>query len=124
MAKVGSTFESFLKEENIADEVYAEAEKKVFAWQVVEAMKAANVSKAELAKRMDTSRAAVDRMLDPTVPSLTLITMTKAARALDRRIVLSMEHLIPATSKKKRAAKAMKVAKKRTAQRVEKSKTT
>ncbi len=110
MAKVGSTFESFLKDANIADEVYAEAEKKVFAWQLEEAMKSAKVSKSELAKRMETSRAAVDRMLDPTVPSLTLITMTKAARALNRRIVISLEDRAP--TRKKRGAKAKRAAKK------------
>ena len=122
MAKVGSTFESFLKDTNIADEVYAEAEKKVFAWQLEEAMKAANVSKSELAKRMETSRAAVDRMLDPTVPSLTLITMTKAARALNRRIVISMEDRAP--TRKKRTAKRKSSTKKPAVRRASKSKAT
>ena len=85
-------------------------------------MKAANVSKSELAKRMETSRAAVDRMLDPTVPSLTLITMTKAARALNQRIVISMEDRAP--TRKKRASKAKTATKKPTIKRARKSKAT
>lgn len=108
MGKIGSSFDSFLEEQGLADEAYAEAEKRVIAWQLAEAMKAAKVSKTELAKRMNTSRAVVDRMLDPQNSSLTLLTMSKAARALHRRVVISFEEprtIRKRTVRKKKAAK-------------------
>lgn len=59
---------------------------KGFVWQIEEAMQEANISKAELARRMHTSRAGVDRLLNPDNPSITLQSIEKAARAVNRRV--------------------------------------
>jgi DNA-binding Xre family transcriptional regulator len=60
--------------------------KRVIAWQIAEEMKAQQITKTELAKRMHTSRAALNRLLDETDPSLTLTTLASAAAALGRKV--------------------------------------
>ncbi len=83
---IGSDFDDFLAEENLAEEVSAAALKRVIAWQIAEAMKAQNISKKALAERMHTSRTAVDRALDQNDPGMTLATLASAARALGQRV--------------------------------------
>lgn len=68
----------------------ANAIKRVLARQVDAAMKEQNVSKIEMAKRMKTSRAALDRLLDPENESVTLSTLRKAATAIGREIRLEL----------------------------------
>lgn len=83
---IGSSFDSWLKEEGIYEEVTTTAIKRVLARQVEAAMKGANVSKSEMARRMHTSRAALDRLLDPENDAVTLSTLRKAATAVGREI--------------------------------------
>ena len=82
----GQKFEEFLAEEGLLEEVTTGAMKRVLAWEIARLMKAQRLSKAELAKRMRTSRAALDRVLDPRNSSVTLHTMGRAAAALGRRL--------------------------------------
>jgi len=81
----GSSFESFLKQEGIYREVVALAEKEILAWKLQSAMKEKKMTVSALAKRMHTSRAAVNRILDPANPSITLGTLEKAASVLGKR---------------------------------------
>ena len=92
MAKknIGSSFDDFLKEEAILEEVTAVALKRVIAWQIAEAMKAQQLTKTELAKRMHTSRAALNRLLDENDPSLTLTTLASAAAALGKKVKITL----------------------------------
>jgi antitoxin HicB len=83
---VGSTFDSWLREEGIYEEVSAAAIKRVLARQVESAMKEKHFSKAEMARRMQTSRAALDRLLDPDYEAVTLSTLRKAATAVGREL--------------------------------------
>lgn len=83
---IGSSFDSWLREEGIYEEVTGNAIKRVLARQVEAAMKAKNFSKAEMARRMHTSRAALDRLLDPKYEAITLSTLRKAATAVGREI--------------------------------------
>ena len=87
---IGSSFDSFLAEEGLLGEVTAVAQKRVLAWQVAEAMRRRRVSKAQLAKRMRTSRAALDRLLDPENDGVTLATMGRAAAALGKRLRIDL----------------------------------
>ena len=87
---IGSTFDSWLSEEGIREEVTAAAIKRVLARHVEPAMKANNFSKAEMARRMHTSRAALDRLLDPEYDAITLSTLRKAAQAVGREIRLEL----------------------------------
>jgi hypothetical protein len=85
-AHLGSDFEDFLKEEGLFETVQVLAVKKVIAYKLLEIMRQEHLTKDALAKRMRTSRAALDRLLDPTNPSVTLATLGKAAYALKRTL--------------------------------------
>ncbi len=87
---IGSNFDDFLAEEGLLEETEAIAVKRVLAYQINELMKTQNLTKAEMARRMKTSRAALDRLLDPDNRSVTLHTMDKAARSLGKRLRLSL----------------------------------
>jgi DNA-binding Xre family transcriptional regulator len=88
MAKknIGSSFDDFLKEEAMLEDATAVALKRVIAWQIAEEMKTQRITKTELAKRMHTSRAALNRLLDEADPSLTLTTLASAASALGKKV--------------------------------------
>jgi antitoxin HicB len=83
---VGSSFDDFLNEEALLEDATAVALKRVIAWQIAEEMKAQQITKTELAKRMHTSRAALNRLLDEADPSLTLTTLASAAAALGQKV--------------------------------------
>jgi hypothetical protein len=85
-AHIGSDFEDFLREEGLLEEVQVLAVKEVLAYKLLELMREARLTKEALAKRMQTSRAALDRLLDPENPSVTLLTLGKAACALKRTL--------------------------------------
>jgi antitoxin HicB len=87
---IGSSFDSWLREEGIYEQVTSNAIKHVLARQVTEAMKERSLSKAEMAKRMHTSRASLDRLLDPNNDAVTLATLQKAAAAVGREIRLEL----------------------------------
>jgi antitoxin HicB len=88
--KIGSSFDSFLEEAGIRDEAERIAQKRVLAWQLEQAMIAQGVSKKEMAKRMETSRSQVDRLLDPSNDRVQLDTLVKAAHAVGREIRLEL----------------------------------
>lgn len=83
---VGGRFDDFLQEEAILEDATAVALKRVIAWQIAEEMRAQQITKTELARRMHTSRAALNRLLDEADPSLTLTTLASAAAALGRKV--------------------------------------
>jgi antitoxin HicB len=83
---IGSSFDSWLREEGLYEEVTASAIKRTLARQVEEAMKEKHLSKAEMARRMRTSRAALERLLDPRYDAVTLSTLRKAADAVGREL--------------------------------------
>lgn len=87
---IGSSFDSWLREEGIYEQATSNAIKRVLARQVAEAMKERQLSKAEMAKRMRTSRAALDRLLDPDNDAVTLSTLQKAAAVVGREIRLEL----------------------------------
>lgn len=84
----GSTFDSFLEQEGIREEVEAVAIKRVLAWQLEEAMRKQQKTKHAMAKQLHTSRSQLDRLLDPRNVSVTLDTITRAARALGKRVII------------------------------------
>jgi transcriptional regulator with XRE-family HTH domain len=88
--RIGSAFDDFLREEGALEEVEARTQKRVLARQLERLMRDQRLSKARLAQRMRTSRSALDRLLDPTNASVTLRTLTSAARALGTRLVLRL----------------------------------
>jgi antitoxin HicB len=89
-AAIGSLFDDFLKAEGIYEETQAAAIKRVLARQIERAMKEQKISKADMARRMDTSRTQLDRLLDPDNDSLTLTTLARAAKVIGREIRLQL----------------------------------
>ena len=87
---MGSTFDDFLEEEGIQAECSAIAIKRVIAWQFRSFMENGAISKSALARKMSTSRTAIDRLLDPTNSSISLITMEKAARVLGKKLEIRL----------------------------------
>ena len=88
---IGSSFDDFLKEEGIFEEVATQAVKRVLAWQIAEAMKEQKISKLEMARRMHTSRSQLDRFLDPDNDKVLLETVQRAASAVGKRVSISLE---------------------------------
>lgn len=87
---IGSSFDDFLKEENLYEKVQAVAIKRVIAYQISEEMKKKNLTKTEMASRMKTSRAALERLLDPDNASITLFTLERAASALGKKLTVQL----------------------------------
>ena len=73
--RIGATFEAFLHEQGIREEVEGQAVKELIAEQITAAMKEEGLSKSAMAERMRTTRAQLDRLLDPANPSVTLTTL-------------------------------------------------
>ncbi len=88
--RIGSDFDDFLKQEGLYEEVTAGAVKRVLTQQITEAMKAGDISKSEMARRMRTSRSQLDRLLDPANTKIRLDTLFKAARAVGRSVRLEL----------------------------------
>jgi len=87
---IGSSFGDYLKEEGIYEDVGAHAVKRVLAWQIAEAMKKEGITKVEMAKRMKTSRAQLDRLLDPNNDKVQLDTVQRAAVAIGRKLHMEL----------------------------------
>jgi antitoxin HicB len=89
----GGDFRSFLEQEGILGEVETRALKQAVSIQLEHLLEEKALTKAEMASRMNTSRAAVDRLLDASNPSVTLTTLVKAARVLGQKLKIE---LVPA----------------------------
>jgi antitoxin HicB len=87
---IGASFDDFLKHEGIYEEVTARAIKRVIARQLDALMQDQGLTKSSLAKRMKTSRAQLDRLLDPENESVTLATLTRAAQAVGRNLRMEL----------------------------------
>jgi DNA-binding Xre family transcriptional regulator len=87
---IGSSFDSWLREEGLYEDVAATAIKRVLARQLEAAMIEKKFSKSEMARRMHTSRAVLNRLLDPKSEAITLNTLHKAATAVGRQLRLEL----------------------------------
>jgi predicted XRE-type DNA-binding protein len=87
---IGGDFDDFLRDEGILDDAEAVAAKRVIAFQIAQEMERAHITQSELARRMKTSRSAVERLLDPANPSVTLSTLERAASAVGKRLKIQL----------------------------------
>ncbi len=87
---VGSNFDEFLEEENLLAETEAIAVKRVLAFQIQQLMEKEHITKTDMARRMKTSRSALNRLLDPSNVSVTLQTLERAAFALGKKLHLEL----------------------------------
>ena len=83
---IGSNFDDFLNDEGLLADTEAVAIKRVVAFQVNSLMKERKISKTAMAKEMNTSRSALDRLLDPMNTSITLQTLERAAHVIGKRL--------------------------------------
>ena len=88
--RIGGKFEDFLKAEVIFSKVEAVAIKRVITYQIEQEMTRRKLTKAAMARRMRTSRAAFEQLLDPKNTSVTLNTLGKAASALGKRLTVEL----------------------------------
>ena len=89
---IGSSFDSFLDEDGTLEETTEVAIKRVLAWQIEQAMKEKDLTKAEMARRMQTSRSQLDRLLDPRQANVKLHTMQRAAAVVGKRLRIDLVH--------------------------------
>lgn len=87
---IGSDFDELLGEEGLYDETQAVAVKRVLAFELERSMQKAQLTKTAMAKRMGTTRAQLDRLLNPDNPATTLQTLVKAASAVGKRVRISL----------------------------------
>jgi len=87
---IGSSFDEFLQEEGMLAQAEAVAVKRVIAFQLEETMAKEHISKTEMAKRMNTSRSAINRLLDPLNTSITLATIENAVAAMGKRLQIQV----------------------------------
>lgn len=86
----GSSFDDFLVEEGLHEEVESAAIKRVLAWQFEQEMERQNKTKRAMAKELKTSRSQLDRLLDPQNTAVSIETLSRAARVLGKRLVLEI----------------------------------
>ncbi len=82
----GSSFDVFLEEEGIFEEVSAKAHKRLIALQLADIMKKSKITKMGLAKKMQTSRSQLDRLLDPENTTISLESLERVAHALGKKL--------------------------------------
>ncbi|MBN2801945.1 MAG: XRE family transcriptional regulator [Deltaproteobacteria bacterium] len=87
---VGTSFDDFLEEEGLLETTTLEAQKRILAWQIAQEMEKQHITRTELARRMETSRSSLNRILDPEHPSITLATMYKVAKSLGKHLELKL----------------------------------
>ena len=90
---IGSDFDDFLREEGVYDQAEAIAVKRVLAYELERNMKKAQLTKTDMARRMGTTRAQLDRLLNPENPATTLQTLVRAAGAVGKRVKISLVSL-------------------------------
>lgn len=89
--RTGSSFDDFLKQEGVFEEIQAKALKRALAEQLEEGMHAANLTKHDMAKKMATSRSQLDRVLDPGNVSIQLDTLIKATHAVGKELEIRIK---------------------------------
>ena len=87
---IGGRFEDWLKDEGIYEDTTNAAIKKVVAWQIQQAMQEQHLTRTEMARRMETSRVQLNRLLDPKNDGVTLATLSRAAAIVGRRLRLEL----------------------------------
>ena len=88
--RAGSSFDDFLKEDGIYEDVQNAAIKKVLSAKLETAMFDQNISKTDMAKRLNTSRSQLDRLLDPDNETITLQTASRAAAVLGMTLEINL----------------------------------
>jgi len=92
---LGSSLDAFLEQEGVLEAASAVAAKRVVADQIRQGMRACRIGPSELARWMGASRSTVDRLLDMDNPSVTLLTLGRAAAAVGKRLEVTLSDAAP-----------------------------
>ncbi len=84
------TFSDYLEERGLTQRIRIRAEKRAVARQIAEHMTLQNLTKSQMAERMGTSRAQLDRVLNPSAQNVTIETLARAAEVLGRRFHMEL----------------------------------
>lgn len=87
---IGSDFDTFLKQEGILEEAEAAAIKQIITYELQQEMAKKRISQTEMARRLGTSRSALKRLLDPNNYSITLITLSRVANTLGKKLKVTL----------------------------------
>jgi len=90
MKGIGQNFDDFLKEQGIYEDVNNLASKKLITYQLKQAMREQNMTKSSIARKMKTSRVAVDNILDPAF-NTSIDSLQRFASALGKRLTISLK---------------------------------
>ncbi len=88
--RLGGAFSDFLDEQGLRSDVEGQAVKELIAEQISAAMKEKGLTKVAMAELMQTTRAQLDRLLDPANSSVTLTTLQRAAKAVGRNLTIAL----------------------------------
>ncbi|MBN2429218.1 MAG: XRE family transcriptional regulator [Deltaproteobacteria bacterium] len=91
---IGRDFDNFLEKEGLLAKVEIIAAKRVLVLQIQQEMEKQRLTKTEMAAKMHTSRAALNRLLDPKNTAVTLNTLEQAAAALGKRLRITIEDTV------------------------------
>ena len=86
----GSSFDDFLRDEDLYEDATATAIKRVIAWQLEQEMQRQKITKSAMAERMHTSRSQLDRLLNPEITSVSLEMIQRAANAIGRELRIEL----------------------------------
>jgi DNA-binding Xre family transcriptional regulator len=86
----GSSFDDFLREEGLYERATEKALTRVVAWQLRQEMAARNISKVEMAARMNTSRSQLDRILNGEDENVGIESLRRAALAVGKDLRIEL----------------------------------
>ena len=89
--QAGALFEDYLRDQGTYEDTTETAVKRVIAYQLAEVMEDQAITKVEMAKRLNTSRSQLDRLLDPANDAVSLAILARAAKAVGRTIKLELQ---------------------------------
>jgi antitoxin HicB len=90
---IGSSFENFLEEEGILEEVNVSAIKTIVAQSLKSYMQENNITQTDMAKKLKTSRTGLQRLLDPENYSVTLLSLSRAASVLGKKVNMNLVNI-------------------------------
>jgi len=86
----GQSFSDFMVEQGLYEEAQELAAKKILIYQLEAEMEKQNISKNEMAKRLHTSRSAINNILDGAYNS-SIGSLEKIAYALGKQIAITLQ---------------------------------
>jgi antitoxin HicB len=88
--RIEASIADLLDKQEIREDAEGQAVKELIAEQITGAMKEKGMTKVAVAELMHTTRAQLDRVVEPGNPSVTLTTLQRAAKAVGRNLTITL----------------------------------